>query len=97
MIQERRGIKAHHLHMPQVVHELVRDAAAPFLRGETSVIDFTYAFRAAVDQVTQTRPLHGQEVDLFFALESWESAGWAERLAAVDRLRSLVASINDAR
>lgn len=55
------------------MHELIRDAAARFLRGETSVVDFTYDFRNALDAVTPTRPLTGREVDLFYALEQWET------------------------
>lgn len=37
------------------VHEPVRDAASRFLRGEASVVDFTYAFRNAINVVTVDR------------------------------------------
>jgi hypothetical protein len=72
------------------VHQLIRDAAAKFLRGETSVVDFTYAFRNAMNVATRDRPLAKHEVLVFHALEEWENSGWAGRPAIVDRLRSLV-------
>jgi len=75
------------------VHELVRDAAVRFLRGDLSVVDLTYAFRTAVGQVAEARPLHGLEVDLFYELERWEESDWRDRPASVDRLRELAASI----
>lgn len=34
--------------MSTEVHELVRDAATPLLRGDLSVVDFGYAIRASV-------------------------------------------------
>jgi hypothetical protein len=68
------------------------DACGRLLRGETSVIDFTYAFRAAVAQITPTRALHGVEIELFDALEDWEASGWQDRPATVDRLRAIAAS-----
>lgn len=74
------------------VDELIRAAAAEFLRGEASVVDFTYAFRAAANVVVRDRPLRGYEVRLFHALEEWENSGWAGRPAIVDALRVLVAS-----
>jgi hypothetical protein len=40
-----------------------------FLRGDTSVVDFTYAFRAAASEVIQDRPLDGVEVELHDLLE----------------------------
>jgi hypothetical protein len=55
-------------------HELIREAAARFLRGETSVMDLTYEFRSALDMLSRTRPLRGREVDLFEALERWETS-----------------------
>jgi hypothetical protein len=73
------------------MHQLIRDAAAEFLRGDTSVVDFTYAFRNAMDVVTRERVLSGHEVLIFHALEDWENSGWACRPAIVDRLRMLVA------
>jgi len=67
------------------VHESIIDASVCFLRGDTSVIDFTYAFRTAVAQIARTRPLHGVEIELFDPLEDWEDSGWPDRPAAVDR------------
>jgi len=64
-----------------------------FLRGDHSVLDFTYAFRGAVNDVVQARPLAGVEVDLFYALEEWETAGWDGRPDVVDRLRVLARSV----
>lgn len=55
--------------------ERIRELADPFLRGEMSVVELIFAFRAAVREVTRTRPLQGKEVALFGALELWESSG----------------------
>ena len=74
------------------MHELIRDAASRFLRGETSVIDFTYAFQNATNAVIVDRPLEGNEVHIFYALEEWEASGWSGRPAIVDQLRALVSS-----
>ena len=79
------------------VDERIQEAAEHFLRGDTSVLDFTSAFRSAMDQFTQDRPLHGQELDLFYALEEWESAAWAKRPELVDRLRTLAQGITGRR
>jgi hypothetical protein len=65
-----------------------------FLRGDHSVLDFGHAFQGVVNEVTQARPLDGLEVDLFYALEEWETAGWDDRPEGVDRLRSLARAIN---
>jgi hypothetical protein len=70
----------------------ISDACGRFLRGETSVIDFTYAFRAAVAEITRMRALQGVEIELFEALEGWETSGWQDRPAAVERLRAIAAS-----
>jgi hypothetical protein len=78
--------------MPGEVHESIIDACVRFLRGDTSVIDFTYAFRAAVTVIARTRPLQGIEIELFEALEDWEVSGWSGRPAEVDRLRAIAAS-----
>lgn len=51
------------------VHELIRGAALDFLRGETSDIDFTYAFRNAISAVAGDRPLEQHEVRIFDPLE----------------------------
>jgi hypothetical protein len=67
--------------------EPTRTAAVHFLRGDTSVVEFTYAFLAAINVVTQRRPLDGIEVDLFNLLERWEQAGWVDRPAVVDEIR----------
>jgi hypothetical protein len=77
------------------VHDLIRDAASGFLRGESSVVDFTYAFRNAMNVVTADRPLEGHEVLIFHALEQWETSGWSGRPALVDYLRELAASAID--
>jgi hypothetical protein len=74
------------------VHESIIDACSRLLRGDVSVIAFTYAFRTAVAQIADTRPLHGVEIELFEALEDWEVSGWPDRPAAVDRLRAIAAS-----
>ena len=74
------------------MHELIRSAASAFFRGETSVIDFTYAFRNAMNVVVNDRPLEGNEVLILDTLESWEASGWSGRPAIVDQLRTLVAS-----
>jgi hypothetical protein len=63
------------------VHKLISDAASGFLRGETSVVDFTYAFGRAMDAVVVDPPLKGHEVPIFYALEQWETSGWAGRRA----------------
>jgi hypothetical protein len=75
--------------------EPIRTVALDFLRGDTSVVDFTYAFRAAINEVTVDRPLDGVELDLFYLLERWEEAGWAERPAVVDELRSAIRRFAD--
>jgi hypothetical protein len=46
------------------------------------------AFNRTVWEIAEDRPLWGQEIDLFFALESWYEAGWANRPAKVERLRT---------
>jgi len=71
------------------VNKLIREAAVRFLRGDTSVVDFTYEFRRALVVVARTRPLQGLELDLFEALEQWETARWSDRPTVVDRLRFL--------
>lgn len=63
-------------------------AAIEFLSGGHSVLEFTHAFRAAMNSVVSGRPLDGAEVDLFYALEAWETAGWQDRPDVVDRLRA---------
>lgn len=70
----------------------IRKAATDFLRGHSSVVDFTYAFRAAANEVVGRRPLDGVEIDLHDLLERWEEAGWADRPAVVDQLRSAIRS-----
>jgi len=66
-----------------------RAAVEAFLRGESSVVEFVFAFRATMNEVVRERPLHGAEGDLFFALEAWEEAGWPDRPSHVERLRVL--------
>jgi hypothetical protein len=66
-----------------------------FLRGDHSVPDFADGFRGVVNEVAKARPLEGLEVDLFYALEQWETAGWGERPDVVERLRSLARAIVD--
>lgn len=51
--------------------ERIRAACVELLRGDHSVVDFTYAFRAAMTQLPAHRPLDGVEVDLFHELEEW--------------------------
>lgn len=55
-------------------------------------MELTYAFRNAMNVVAVDRPLQGDEVLIFQALELWETAGWSMRPAVVDRLRALTAS-----
>jgi hypothetical protein len=81
--------------MTDLPAESIRSAAMRFLRGDSSVVDFTYAFRAAVNEVTSGRPLDGVEIDLFDLLERWEAAGWADRPAVVDELRSAIRQFAD--
>jgi len=76
-----------------VPHQLIRRAVLPFLRGEESVVDLTFAFRAAASEITATRPLDGPEIVLFDLLERWEEAGWRRRPALVDELRAQAARI----
>lgn len=79
------------------VDRIIRATVETFLRGDLSVVDFTYAFRAATAKVVEGRPLQGREVELFIALEEWESSGWADRADIVDRLRLLARQVvNDA-
>ena len=78
----------HHRRVPNAVAPAIRGAVLSFLRGDTSAVEFTYAFRAAVSEVAETRPLEGVEVDLLDALETWESAGWHERTDLIERLRA---------
>jgi len=73
----------------------IREAAIRFLRGDTSVPDLTYEFRAAMTALAEERPLNGPEVDLFDALESWESSGWPNRPSAVEHLRGVALTIVD--
>lgn len=79
--------------MSEPVHEAIVRELRPFLRGETSVIELTFAYRRAIAEIAERRPLHGREVDLFVVLEAWETAGWADRPTVVDRLRDLTATI----
>jgi hypothetical protein len=79
--------------MTEPVHEAIVRELRPFLRGETSVIELTFAFRQAISEIAERRPLHDREVDLFIVLEEWETAGWTDRPAATDRLRDLAATI----
>lgn len=76
--------------MTEVPATPIRAAATHFLRGDTSVVDFTYAFRAAVNEVIADRALDGVEIDLLNLLERWEQAGWTDRLDVVDELRSTI-------
>lgn len=75
--------------MSEPVDERFRDPLEHFLRGDVGVFDFTHAFMSVVNEVARTRPLQGTEVDLFFELEVWETAGWDERASVVDRLREM--------
>lgn len=68
-----------------------------FLHGDHSVLDFSHAFRAVVNEVATDRPLAGLEVDLFYGLEEWETAGWDDRPDVVDRLRALSTAIINSR
>jgi hypothetical protein len=67
----------------------IKHAAIKFLRGDTSVPEFTYAFQDAVQHVAAERPLDGLEVEIHESLEAWEAAGWQQRPEIVDRLRAL--------
>ncbi len=67
--------------------------AEAFLRGDHSVFDFSHAVRGAVNEVAEERPLQGVEVELFYGLEEWETAGWDDRPAVVDRLRTLARTV----
>lgn len=71
--------------------------AEEFLRGDHSVFDFSHAFRAVMNEVATHRPLDGLEVDLFYGLEEWETAGWDDRPQVVDRLRALARTAINAR
>lgn len=79
--------------MPAAPDRRFTPLAEEFLRGDHSVFDFSHAFRGAVNAVAKERPLDGLEVDLFYALEQWETAGWAERPDVVDHLRFLARGI----
>jgi hypothetical protein len=81
--------------MTDPVDPRIQATALSFLRGDVGVLDFTYAFRGAVNEVTATRPLQGAEVDLFYELEVWETAGWDERPDVVDRLRAIARGMSD--
>lgn len=70
--------------------------AGQFMRGDLGVLEFTHAFQRVMNQVTAERPLRGREVDLFYELEAWETAGWHERPHVVDRLRTLARSLESA-
>jgi len=77
--------------VPSPVAEPIRQAASAFLRGDVSVLDFTYAFRAAMNEIA--RPLEGLEVELFYELEAWESTPPSDRPLIVSNLRELAAKI----
>lgn len=79
------------------VDERFREAGERFLRGDLSVPDFTYAVRDVTTAVVAQRPLRGKEVTLDALLEEWEQAGWDDRAAVVDRLRSLCRRLLDQR
>ncbi|MGW4465917.1 hypothetical protein [Micromonospora sp. NPDC004704] len=73
----------------------IQAAAVSFLRGDLSVVDYTYAFRTAMNKVVELRPLQDRELELFYALEEWEESGWAGRPDVVDRLRILAREMVD--
>jgi hypothetical protein len=73
--------------------EPIRHAATAFLRGDVSVVDFTYAFRAAMNEVEKERPPHRLAVDLFYKLEAWEETPPADRPAIVTKLREVAAKV----
>ena len=75
--------------MSEQVDPRFRPPVEAFLRGDHSVFDFSHAYRDIVNQVAGLRPLRGLEMDLFYELEVWETAGWDERVLVVDRLREL--------
>ena len=76
--------------MTVVPAEVIRAAAVHFLRGDTSIVDFTYAFPAAVGQVSRDRLLDGLEIELFEVSERWEASGSADRPAVVDQPRATI-------
>lgn len=73
----------------------VHDVALRFLRGDTSVPAFAVEFRAAIDDVTQRRPLRGTEIDLFDTLRHWGDADPDECPALVERLRTQARDMAD--
>ena len=79
--------------MIETVNERFREPVERFLRGDLGVLDFTHACRAVVTQVVDMRPLQGTEIDLFYELEVWETAGWDERADVVDRLRKMARAV----
>lgn len=79
--------------MTDPVDDRLRDPAERFLRGDTSVVDFTFEVRRVVSGVIESRPLQGLEVDLYLTLEEWEATGWDGRPTVVERLRQLARSI----
>ncbi len=83
--------------MTNIPAEPIRVAAVHFLRGGTSVVEFTHAFRAATSEVAEQRPLDGVEIVLFRQLERWEESGWRDRPAVVDDIRSTIRQFADER
>lgn len=81
--------------MPTVPDPRFAPVGMEFLRGDHSVPDVAHAFRAVVNVVTTDRPLDGSEVEVFYALEEWEAAGWDDRPGLVNRLRLLTGHDGD--
>jgi hypothetical protein len=67
----------------------IRDVAIAFLHENSSVAGFTYAFRGAVQDVTQRRTLDGLEIELHDVPDAWWVAVWHDRPEIVDQLRVL--------
>ncbi len=72
-----------------------RAAAERFPQGDLSVPDLCGS--RATEGVVQQRSLRGLELKLDALLEEWQQAGWDDRVAVVDRLRSLCRRVLDER
>ena len=72
-----------------------REPVESFLNGDLNVAEFTHAYRATVDQVTEARPLRGAEVEVFYELQAWAAVPEHERTSSVERLRDLSRTLLD--
>ncbi|WP_067701026.1 hypothetical protein [Nocardia jejuensis] len=70
----------------------VEEATRGLLDGRSTLVEFYRDFNAAIWPIAANRPLRGLEIEIFEALERWESSISEERPGIVAEIKRMAAA-----